>query len=86
MAPILFWVPTIGTGAVRIEFSKNKALLLMGDWCGSNNFSATETNEMNGCEIDRFFGPGSVSSSIKLRSGEVFFRLTSPLMGESFHG
>jgi len=47
MAPIIFWVPDIGTGAVQIEFSKNKALILMGDWCGSNKILRNRNKRNN---------------------------------------
>ena len=63
MAPIIFWVPDTGTGAVQIEFSKNRALILMGDWCGSINRSANNVNEKFGCETETLSQSGSASSS-----------------------
>jgi hypothetical protein len=48
MAPIIFWVPYSGTRAVQIGFSKNSALILMGDWCGSTYRSATDRREKFG--------------------------------------
>jgi hypothetical protein len=74
--PIIFWVPDTGTGAVHIEFSKNRALILMGDWCGSIYRSVTDTNEKFGCETETLSKPESVSLSkngIIVCSGEVFF-------------
>jgi hypothetical protein len=47
------------------KFSKNTALILMGDWCGSKKFSATETDEKFGGEIETLSESGSVPSSKK---------------------
>ena len=61
MAPIIFWVPYSGTRAVQIEFSKNSALILMGDWCGSESRSATDRREKSGCETEQHSPSVSVS-------------------------
>jgi hypothetical protein len=50
MAPIVFWVPNSGTGAVQIGFSKNSALILMGDWCGSIYRSVTNAVKISGAK------------------------------------
>jgi len=66
MAPIVFWVPYSGTRAVQIGFSKNSALIPMGDWCGSITRSATDRREKFGCETEQHSPSVSVSLSKKI--------------------
>ena len=63
MAPIIFWVPDTGTGAVLIEFSKNRAYILMGDWCGSIKSLHNRKSEKFGCDTETLSQSGGESSS-----------------------
>ena len=76
MAPIIFWVPDTGTRAVHIEFSKNRALILMGDWCGSKNRAATKTIEKFGCDYGNAQPVGQrviKQNDVRICIGEGFF-------------